>query len=355
MPKRKRSAETTRSPRPAAVKKPGNLVRVGLIGLGAMGRVHFDCWKQSAVATLAAVSDRDPRKLAGEWDNKAFNLGDQAAAQVDLAGIATYQRAEDLIADPNIQAVDICMPTPMHAPLAIAALRAGKHVFCEKPMALNIAECVAMEETASEVGRQLMIGHCLRYWSHYVEAQARLASGEYGRAIYASFLRTGATPMWSSGGWLMRAKESGGVLDMHIHDIDVALWWFGRPEQIVASGYEEEGLPLIVDAIWRYADSLTAHLHAAWDHNGGAFRHAFKLVMEKATLVYDMAGNAGSLILIRDGKETALPMNIGTAYQAELDDFATCIGQDRELTRMTPSDSRAAVEVGLEELQQFVN
>ena len=319
-----------------------------------MGRVHFDCWRQSKVATLTAISDRSPRKLAGEWGSNQFNLGDQAAGTVDLAGIATYQRAEELFADPNVDIVDICMPTLMHAPLAIAALRAGKHVFCEKPMALHIAECVAMEEASLEAGRQLMIGHCLRYWPHYVRAKEILESGEHGPAIYAKFFRTGALPLWSSGGWLMNAKESGGVLDMHIHDVDVALWWFGRPKTVLAMGHEENGLPLIVDAHWSYDDGLNAHLHSAWDRNGGTFRHGFELVMEKATLSYDLAGDPNSLILIREGAAKPLPMKLKpTAYQAELDDFAKCVAEGREMTRITPEESRAAVEVGLEEMSQF--
>ncbi len=182
-----------------------------------------------------------------------------------------------------------------------------------------------------------------------------LDSGEFGRAKYARFSRTGAAPTWSAGGWLMKGKESGGVLDMHIHDIDVALWWFGRPEKIAASGVSPDGLPLVVDASWQYRDELTAQLHSAWDRNGGAFRHAFQLVMENATLLYDLASNPDALILRRDGKDTTLPMPKPDAYAAQLDDFAACVGEGRKITRITPADSRLAVEVGLEELRQLAD
>ena len=329
------------------------MTNVGLIGLGAIGRLHFDCWRKSAVAKLVAVSSRDARKLAGDWAGKEFNLGDQAAASVDLSGIATYQRAEDLIADPAVELVDICLPTPLHARLTIAALRAGKHVFCEKPMALDRAECNAMEEAARDSGCQLVIGHCLRYWPHYVRAHEMLRSGEFGRAIYASFFRTAALPAWSSGGWLTHAAESGGILDMHIHDIDVALWWFGSPHSIRATGRADDGLPMIIDANWQYDGGLTTHLHSAWDRNGGAFRHGFRLVMEKATLVYDLATEPESLRLIRGGEETVLPLEAPNAHQAELDDFAQHVGEGRRFNRFTPANSREAVEVGLEELRQL--
>ena len=325
-------------------------VRVGLIGLGAMGRVHFDCWRKSAVAELAAVSARSPKMLAGDWAGKEFNIGDQAAAHVDLSGFATYLRAEDLIADPNVDAVDICMPTPLHGPLALAALRAGKHVFCEKPMSLSPDVCAEMERTARECGRHLMVGHCLRYWPQYMKAHELLAGGEFGRALYASFHRSSAAPMWSGSGWFMKSAESGGVLDMHIHDVDVALWWFGRPQAIAVSGLAPGGLPMVIDAAWRYDGGPSVHLHGAWDRNGGAFRHAFRLVMEKGTLVHDLAVDANALTLWRDGKSEPVPVADASGYQAELDDFAECINTGRAPQRITPADSRLAVEIGLEEL-----
>ena len=318
-----------------------------------MGRVHFDCWRKSAVAELVAVSARNPKLLAGDWAGKDFNIGEQAAAHVDLSGVATYLQAEDLIADPNVDAVDICMPTPLHGPLAMAALRAGKHVFCEKPMSLSLETCAEMERTARECGRQLMVGHCLRYWPQYVKAHELLTGGELGRALYASFHRSSAAPMWSADDWLMKGEESGGVLDMHIHDVDVALWWFGRPRSIRVSGLVPRGLPMLIDAAWEYDAGPSVHLHGEWDRNGGAFRHAFRLVMENGTLVHDIAVDANALTLLRDGKAEPVPLAATSGYQDELDDFAAGINAGRASHRITPADSRLAVEVGLEELRQL--
>ena len=329
------------------------MIKVGLIGIGAIGRLHFDCWRKSPVAKVAAIASRDPRKRAGDWSAGEFNLGGQSAEKVDLSGVATYEHAAELIADPSIQIVDICTATPEHARLAIAALRAGKHVVCEKPMALSLAECAAVEAAARESGSQLMVAHCLRYWAHYVKAREVLESGEFGRPLYAQLHRSGGAPTWSAGGWLMKPEQSGGVLDLHIHDIDVALWWFGRPEAMETRGYIRGGVPMIVDAAWRYAGGPLVHLHGAWDPNGGAFRHAFRLVLEKATLVYDLATVPGVLQIYREGALTELPMDGSSAHQAELDDFAGCIAEGRPFTRFTPAESRLAVEVGLEELRQL--
>jgi len=323
---------------------------IGLIGLGAIGRVHFDIWQRSSAGKLVAVSDRHPRKLAGDWAGKDFNLGNQAQQKVDMDGLTAYEKALDLIADPNVDIVDICMPTRHHAPLTIAALRAGKHVFCEKPMALTIAECAEMEREALAADRRLMIGHCLRYWPHYVKAHEMLVSGKYGRPIYAHLFRSSPAPLWSDNDWYMKAGESGGVFDMHIHDIDVALWWFGRPREISVTGSAPDGLAMIMDAAWRYEEGLTVNLHASWDRHGGSFRHAFRLIMEKATLVYDMASDADALHLLHGGADDRILIDTPSAYETELNDFASSVGTPRS-TRLAPAESRLAVEVGLEELR----
>ena len=329
------------------------MIRVGLIGLGGIGRTHFDCWRKCPGAKLVAISARDPKKLAGDWGGQEFNLGEQAAQQVDLSDLAKYARYQDLLADASVDAVDICLPTPLHAPVTIAALRAGKHVLCEKPMSLSLDECTAMERAATEAGRHLMIAHCLRYWPHYVKAKQIIESGEYGRAVYANFHRTSGAPVWSGSGWFMRPEESGGVLDMHIHDIDAALWWFGSPARIEATGYVRDGLPLTVDAHWHYDRGPIVQLHSAWDLNGGAFRHAFKLVLERATLSHDLAIENGALQLIAGGKITTIPLPAPEVHQAEIDDFAARIQAGASTSRVTPAESRAAVKVALEELRQI--
>ena len=329
------------------------MIRVGLIGLGGIGRVHFDCWRKCPDAKLVAISARDPKKLAGDWGGQDFNLGEQAAQQVDLSDLAKYARYEDLLANANVDAVDICLPTPLHAPVVLAALCAGKHVLCEKPMSLSLDECTAMERAATEAGRHLMVAHCLRYWPHYVKAKEILDSGEYGRAVYANFHRASGAPVWSGSGWFMRPEESGGVLDMHIHDIDAALWWFGQPAKIDATGYVHEGLALTVDAHWHYDRGPLVHLHSAWDLNGGAFRHAFKLVLEKATLSHDLAIENGALQLITEGKTTTIPLPEPAVHQAEINDFAARIQAGESAPRITPAESRAAVEIGLAELRQI--
>jgi predicted dehydrogenase len=198
-----------------------------------------------------------------------------------------------------------------------------------------------------------MIGHCLRFWPQYVRAHELMMSGEYGRAVYALLHRSSAAPSWGGSGWFLQKEQSGGVLDLHIHDIDVALWWFGRPQKIVAAGRAPDGLPLIIDAAWHYAEGPAVQLHGSWDRNGGSFNHGFRLVMEKGTLVHDLATDPQALVLLRNGEAMNIPVGSESGHQAELDYFAKEAAAGRAPARFTPADSRLAVELGLEELRQL--
>lgn len=330
-------------------------VRVGLIGLGAIGRTHFGCYGNTLDAELVAICDIEPRKLAGDWSRQGFNLGTQEEKRIDLSGYRAYADWREIIADPKIDIIDICLPISQHAEAAVAALKAGKHVLCEKPMARTSAQCREMEAAAGESGKQLMIAHCLRYWPHYVEAHKIITGGEYGRPTYARFQRASGTPKWSWNDWLRTPGESGGsLLDMHVHDVDVALWWFGKPESIQADGIFQRDLPTAVDATWTYPQGLRVYLHNAWDENETPFRYAFTVTMERGTLAFDSSSKDPKLRLYTAGNEPRIiPLDGSSAYQNEIDDFTSCIRAGKVANRLTLADGRAAVEAVEEETRQL--
>ncbi len=110
---------------------------------------------------------------------------------------------------------------------------------------------------------------------------------------------------------------------------------------------------MIMDAAWRYEGGPAVQLHASWDRNGGVFRHAFRVIMEKATLIHDLAVDPQRLQLLQGGKATDIPVGTESGYQAELDYFAGEIAAGRTPNRTTPANGRLAVELGLEELRQI--
>src|SRR5262245_46481032 len=104
-------------------------VKVGIIGIGGMGRTHFGCYQDNPNAQIVAICDVDPKKREGDWSGTAMNISTAGAGLTDLSGIAVYENYADLIADPNVDLVDICLPTKLHAPVTIASLQAGKNTF----------------------------------------------------------------------------------------------------------------------------------------------------------------------------------------------------------------------------------
>lgn len=327
------------------------MLKIGLIGIGAMGRTHFGCYGNNPNAQVTALCDVEERKREGDWGANTLNIGAAKEDAVDLSGVEVFADANQLIERADVDAIDICLPTPMHAPLALAALRAGKHVLCEKPMAWTPEDCAAMEQAAQEHGVKLLVGHCLRYWPHYIHAQQTIESGAYGKVLYAKFQRVSETPKWSWDDWLRDGKRSGGaVFDMHIHDVDTALWWFGKPDEIRADGVVRDGLPLRIDAIWKYNNGPLVSLYGAWDDAGGAFKMAFDVVFENATLVWD-SSQGEKLSLHQNGETTEIEVDGTMGYQHEINDFVAAVTENRPITRVTPQGSRESVETTLHELQ----
>ncbi len=152
---------------------------------------------------------------------------------------------------------------------------------------------------------------------------------------------------------MQKPEKSGGApLDLHIHDVDAALWWFGKPQNVHASGICIGGLPMVVDATWRYDDGPVVSLYGAWDNNGSPFRYAFSVIMERATLACDSLDGA-RLKLYRPEGVSEIDVPEVSAYAAEIDDFLGCVQTGRRLTRVTPDDGRMAVEIVREEMRQM--
>ena len=150
------------------------MVRIGIVGLGFMGMIHYLAARTLKAARVTGIYSRDPKKLAGDWRSIQGNFGPRGE-MMDLSGIKKYSQMEALLADPDIDLVDICSPTQLHAATAIAALQAGKHVLVEKPIALEPTEADGMLQAARQAGKRLMVAHVLPFMPEF--AYAAQASG----------------------------------------------------------------------------------------------------------------------------------------------------------------------------------
>jgi predicted dehydrogenase len=326
-------------------------VRIGILGMGGMGNCHFNAYRKIPGARVVAACDIDPQKLE-RIGQLGFNLRSGSVAG-PAAKLRCYGRAETMFADPGIDVVDITLPTDLHAPYAIKALKAGKHVICEKPMALDARAAARMVAAAKANRRQLFVAHCIRFWPAYVQARKIIRMRAYGRVLSAVFRRLSSSPgSWTSVNWFMDPRRSGGCpLDLHIHDADYVLHLFGRPRSVTARvcGLTPGRADHIV-ALYDYGPHVLVQAESAWEYAPGhGFEMTFTIACERATLVF---GKDGRLLLHpKRGKSRALSLPAGDGYTNELKHFVACIRQGRRSEVITPESAARSVRLIEAELE----
>jgi predicted dehydrogenase len=292
-----------------------------------MGSTHLKAAQGIPGVEIGAVCSRDERKLAGDFSEVRGNSGD-AGGRVDLSDAALYRDIALLLADSTIDAVDICLPTEMHERVTVDALRAGKHVMVEKPMALDGASADRMVAEAERQGRVLMSAQVIRFWPEYAALRDTLRNGRLGAFRGAIFRRRCAAPSW--GTW-----EGGGAFDLLIHDFDFALHLLGTPESLASSGYCDDaaGIDLLHTTLF-YPSGADVLITGGWLNRGDhPFSMEFTATFDRETVEYSTASGAG-----------VLDCPPGTAYAAELAYFARCCaGEPNELC--PPEESARAVRL----------
>ena len=265
------------------------MINVGVAGIGFMGWIHYLAYEKVASAKITAIASRSPKKLAGDWTDIQGNFG-PPGRQVDLGGIKTYSDLEDLIADPEIDLVDNCLPPHMHADFSIRALEAGKHVFCEKPMALTTADCDRMVATAQRVGKQILIGHVLPFFPEYAYARQLAESGEYGRLLGGNFKRVIADPLWLED-FYDPNRVGGPLVDLHVHDAHFIRMMFGMPTTLHSQGRMRGEVVEHCSTLFGFADPriCVSATSGVINQQGRDFTHAYELHFEQATLHFDFA------------------------------------------------------------------
>jgi myo-inositol 2-dehydrogenase / D-chiro-inositol 1-dehydrogenase len=261
-------------------------VRAGIVGVGRMGRRHAEnlATRVPGASLVAACS---PIGEELEWARDALGVEE------------LYKDYADLLADKEVDAVFIVTPNTLHPSQIIAAIKAGKHVFCEKPLSMVLDECIAVEEEAAKhPALKVMIGFVRRFDASYQDAQKSIAAGAIGRPF---LVRSQTTDQNDPSGFFVKfAPTSGGIfVDMSVHDIDLARWLLGspKPKRVFSLGTVavHEGLRACGDvdngvAMCEFADGRMACFYASRTMAHGH---------ETAT---EIIGTDGRLTVGRDGR-----------------------------------------------------
>jgi predicted dehydrogenase len=320
-------------------------VNLAIAGLGFMGATHARAALALDNLRLAAVVSSDEKKLAGDLRDVGGNLG-VPGELLDFSKLRKFRRIEEALADTEIHAIDICLPTDLHAPMAIAALRAGKHVLVEKPLALTEVAASEVLQEAERCGKILMTGQVLRFLPAYAEAARLVRSGVLGPIRMSWFRRHCAKPSW--GGWLTDpARSGGGIFDLLIHDVDYAIWLFGEPASIAAA--QSGGL---LNATFIYPDSGPVVIEGGWHAQGPyPFSMSFTISGEQGTLEFSSVGCPLTLSGVGATTTEIVPVAEVDGFEQELRYFADCVASNRQPEKCPPRESALAVKVALSMLK----
>jgi len=312
--------------------------RVLLIGYGFMGKTHSKVYSTLPGAEVVGVVD--PRGEGIRDSLRAEALGDVAVFEDFAAAVESV----------NFSVADICLPTDLHRDVALQSFAAGKHVFCEKPIALTRADAVAMTSSGRVMGKQFMVGHCIRFWPEYVELKRLVDSGERGALQSLSLTRRTGRPSYSVGDWVNDPGRClGAALDLHIHDVDFLLHLLGGPQAVVsqgvcdASGWSSLSTQYIYDACCVTAEG-------SWNYpTNWGFQMSFSAVFEQAALDFD--SRQGLTLTPSDGAPRALKVAPEDGYHNELAYFIGCLESGVPVEVSTGEQATASLELVLSEIE----
>jgi len=324
------------------------MINVGIVGLGFMAAAHIKAYRQLADVRIAALCNPSGSHLDGDFSGVAGNVGDNAPVKLDMSGVNGFRNYAEMLADPAIQLIDICAPTLAHPELAIAALKAGKHVLCEKPLARTSTQARQIVEAASRTKTFFMPAMCMRFWPEWVWLKKAIDEKTFGQVLGARFRRVAQPPGWGHQHFLSGEKSGGALLDLHIHDVDFAQFCFGRPRAVYATGYSKfSGAIDHVVAQYQVASGAAVYAEGAWAMaEGFGFSMTYTVNFENATADFDIARGADALKLFEPGKAPrSIQCEGGDGYVGELKHLLESIRAGRPPTVVTAQDGQSAIEI----------
>ena len=319
-------------------------VNVAVVGLGFMGVTHIRAYQQVPEARITAVCDAVRLPVNGILPGVQGNI--TGSGDIDLGrDIRVYTRLEEMLADPEVDLVDLCTPTPLHPEQAMASLKAGKNVLCEKPMARTSAAAREILAVAQSSPGFLMPAMCMRFWPGWSWLKDVVADQRYGRIYSARFWRMSAMPTWSKQG-TYTSDLGGALFDLHIHDTDFVQFLFGRPASVFSTGASVGGTSIDhVVTQYQYPGGPAVYAEGSWLMAKG-FNMAYTLLCERATLDFDLARGASAMIVTEAGKEPqTIPCDGPDGYGGEVRHVVDCVLKGRKPSVVTAADGMTALEI----------
>ena len=276
------------------------MLKIGIVGCGYMGVMHLNSYLHIDGVEVTAVSGV---------------VSDAAKAAVAQTNAVVYEDAKEMIENADLDVIDICLPTFLHAEYGLLAMEHAKYVFIEKPVALTIEECEALIAKSRETGCRVQVGQVIRFWIEYVYLREAVQSGRYGAVVNANFRRISSRPDWGHNNWLRNPTLSGGCgQDLHIHDVDFILSLFGEPKSFYTVTNTVGEPNSYINTLMQY-DAFVVSAEGTWDLPAShPFEASYRVAFERAALEY--VGNKITVYDENGAHEIAIekPEITGNAY-----------------------------------------
>ncbi len=317
------------------------MARIGVIGLGFMGRMHIAAYQKISGAQVVAIADKDPQRASGDFSSGWGNVSG-AATTMNMNGVLGTTDFNELLRMKEVDIVDICLPTPFHEEFAKKAVKKGKHVLCEKPLALSSGEATRIAKAAAKAKGFFMPAMCMRFWPQWAWIKQAVVENRYGKVTDASFSRLASMPP----GWFADGKISGGgILDLHVHDTDFVYYLLGKPDAVFSRG--NIGVSGAIDHIttqYIYEGGPSVTAEGSWTRTEGfPFTMRATVGFEKATVIFDISAPK-PLLLCQDKKAEPIEM-VGDGYEVELAYFVNCVNTNTRPTIVTAEDAVMGLKI----------
>jgi predicted dehydrogenase len=320
---------------------PAKIVNVAVAGLGFMGVTHLRVYQKLRNARVVAVCDGGRLPVNGVLRGVNGNI--QHAAETRLGRhVKVCRDFDELIADPDVELVDICTPTARHSAQVIAALKAGKHTLCEKPLAQDVSEARKIFQAAKASKKFLMPAMCMRFWPGWSWLKKAVAEQAFGAVRTAGLRRVSAKPAWGKAG----SHAGGALLDLHIHDTDFVNFLFGRPASIYSTGVvDTSGAVNHVLTQYFYPQGPAVHAEGSWLLPDG-FNMSFTVHCERAMIDFDLSRGTDALRVHENGEKVrTIKLKNTDGYAEEIAYFVNCVAHGVKPSVVTAQDGLTALEI----------
>lgn len=311
------------------------MLKVALVGVGGISGAHIPAWEKREDAELVAICDIRSEQLE-KYPQKRH-----------------YTDFDEMLKKEEIDILDICLPTYLHADFSVKAMDKGIHVICEKPLSLKKEDVKRVYECAEKNNVKFMVAQVLRFWPEYEIVKEIYDRGTYGKLLSGSMRRLGVRPKWSWEGWMMDENRSGLVpFDLHIHDSDFIVYTFGKPNKVTdfrAKKPEQD----YINAIYEY-DGFFLTTEASWYDSPYPFAADFRFQFERAVIAWE---KGEMKIYEADGKiwcpiSNASELGTGDiglpasdAYANEINYFTDCVMNHVCPDRVKPEELEAVIDI----------